>query len=232
MTISVGSNLNPFNMIKNTFQEAFAGLRDLGQGINKLMQGDIKGAIGELLSGMQHLQNAQQSSGMLGAMGIANPMANQMLNMLGQGLQGFGAAIGSSMGGSNHVGSGQGQVHGGAQAQSYAAGFLDGASMANAGALPSGPQRPQSGMTAQSASGALAGYMHEKGMGAMNMNDIYKLANDKSAPPQVREAAKFMMAHPEQFAKIETNDVKGRDGISGVQNFDAAAQGKVPGLAA
>ncbi|MBN3857565.1 hypothetical protein G3N59_29680 [Paraburkholderia sp. Ac-20340] len=90
------------------------------------------------------------------------------------------------------------------------------------------------GMNAQSASGALAGYMGTNGNQSLDMNDLYKLAEGQSAggngqtpSPAVQQAAKFMLQNPDTFKQIETNDVAGADGKSGIQNFQNAAQGNI-----
>ncbi|RDV00452.1 hypothetical protein [Trinickia dinghuensis] len=84
-----------------------------------------------------------------------------------------------------------------------------------------------SGMTAQSASGALASYMHENGINTLDPNQLYQMAyNPKSGTPSaVSDAAKFMLENPDTFNQIETHDVAGADGIAGVNDFDWAAQG-------
>jgi hypothetical protein len=88
-------------------------------------------------------------------------------------------------------------------------------------------QPAATGMTAQSASGALAAYMHEHQINTVDPDQLYQLAFRPAAgtPPQVSQAAKFMLSNPETFNKIETHDVAGSDGIAGVNDFDWAAQG-------
>lgn len=84
-----------------------------------------------------------------------------------------------------------------------------------------------SGMTAQGASGALAAYMHQNGIGSLNPNQLYQMAYSPAAgtPSEVSDAAKFMLENPDAFNQIETHDVAGADGIAGVNDFDWAAQG-------
>ncbi|NRO95775.1 hypothetical protein GWC77_07470 [Paraburkholderia sp. NMBU_R16] len=84
-----------------------------------------------------------------------------------------------------------------------------------------------SGMTAQGASGALAAYMHQNGIGSLDPNKLYQMAYSPAAgtPPEVSDAAKFMLSNPDVFNQIETHDVAGSDGIAGVNDFDWAAQG-------
>ncbi|TAM85169.1 hypothetical protein EPN42_16015 [bacterium] len=96
----------------------------------------------------------------------------------------------------------------------------------DASGVDSGVQT-DSGMTAQSASGALASYMHENGIGALDPNQLYQMAYNPKAgtPSEVSDAAKFMLENPDTFNQIETHDVAGSDGIAGVNDFDWAAQG-------
>jgi len=88
-------------------------------------------------------------------------------------------------------------------------------------------QQAAPGMTTQSAAGALAAYMHEHKVNTLNPDQLYQLANRPAAgtPPEVSQAAKFMLQNPDSFNKIETHDVAGSDGIAGVNDFDWAAQG-------
>lgn len=88
-------------------------------------------------------------------------------------------------------------------------------------------QSAPEGMTAQSASGALAAYMHEHQINTLDPDQLYQLAFRPAAgtPPEVSQAAKFMLSNPDTFNKIETHDVAGSDGIAGVNDFDWAAQG-------
>ncbi|MDH6146190.1 MULTISPECIES: hypothetical protein [Paraburkholderia] len=90
-------------------------------------------------------------------------------------------------------------------------------------------------MNPQSASGALAGYMGTNGNDSLNMNDLYKLAqgqaaggNGQTPSPAVQQAAQYMMSNPGVFNQIETHDVAGADGKSGIANFQNAAQGDFP----
>ncbi|MCU9952136.1 MULTISPECIES: hypothetical protein [Burkholderia] len=82
-------------------------------------------------------------------------------------------------------------------------------------------------MTAQSAAGALASYMSQNKMSAVDPDLLYKFAMNPSSgtPEDVSKAAKFMLDHPDTYQKIETHDVAGADGISGIGNFQWAAQG-------
>lgn len=96
----------------------------------------------------------------------------------------------------------------------------------DAGNIDNGGQ-PDSGMTAQGASGALAAYMHQNGIGSLDPSKLYQMAYSPAAgtPSEVSDAAKFMLSNPDVFNQIETHDVAGSDGIAGVNDFDWAAQG-------
>ena len=95
-----------------------------------------------------------------------------------------------------------------------------------AGNIDNGGQ-PDAGMTAQGASGALAAYMHQNGIGSLDPSKLYQMAYSPAAgtPSEVSDAAKFMLSNPDVFNQIETHDVAGSDGIAGVNDFDWAAQG-------
>jgi hypothetical protein len=88
------------------------------------------------------------------------------------------------------------------------------------------------GADLQKDSGALAGYMNQNGLKSLDANTLQKLATDDSGntPPAVKQAARDMLADPDAYKAIETNDVAGADGKSGANNFEKAAQGLVPGV--
>ncbi|CAM3552509.1 hypothetical protein [Paracidovorax anthurii] len=94
------------------------------------------------------------------------------------------------------------------------------------------PDAAASSMTEQAASGALAAFMRQSPGSRIDPNTLYKLAMrpNSDTSPTVSAAAKFMLQNPEAYRRIETNDVAGADGISGVENFEAAAQGILRGL--
>jgi len=48
-------------------------------------------------------------------------------------------------------------------------------------------------------------------------------------PATVRQAARDLLANPDAYKAIETEDVAGADGKSSVSNFEKAAQGLIPG---
>jgi hypothetical protein len=81
-------------------------------------------------------------------------------------------------------------------------------------------------------SGALAGFMRQHGMKSLDANTLLQLSTDKSGktPTNVSEAARDMLANPDAYKSIETNDVAGADGKSGVDNFEKAAQGLISGV--
>lgn len=82
-------------------------------------------------------------------------------------------------------------------------------------------------MTAQSASGALDAYMQANNVTVEDPNELYELAvNANGNTPQTdQEAAEFMLQNPGMYEQIETHDVPGADGLSGIGNFQWAAQG-------
>ena len=86
-------------------------------------------------------------------------------------------------------------------------------------------------MSAADAAGTLAAHMREQKLNAVDANALYKLASQPGTPPRVADAAKFYLQNPEAFKKVETNDVAGVDGISGIRNFEKAAQGQISNLA-
>lgn len=98
-------------------------------------------------------------------------------------------------------------------------------------ATPAAPavKAPSLDEQAKVASGALAAYMHANGKNAVNVNDMYLISKNASGkvPADVQKAATFMLEHAEVYKTIETNDVSGADGISGVNNFDKMAQGLI-----
>lgn len=77
----------------------------------------------------------------------------------------------------------------------------------------------------------IADYMRQNGKSAMNKQELSDLADNKSGkvPADVSDAAKYMQRHPDVFTAIETHDVAGADNLSGVWNFDWAANGGLKG---
>ncbi|MDA8522780.1 hypothetical protein [Acidovorax sp. NCPPB 4044] len=94
-------------------------------------------------------------------------------------------------------------------------------------------------LDAQSAARILADHMlHGKpralagifGTQAMTVDRLYRLAEGGKASPEVAAAARFMLQNPDIYRAIETHDVPGADGKSGVGNLLAAARGDIPGV--
>jgi hypothetical protein len=82
---------------------------------------------------------------------------------------------------------------------------------------------------AKNASGTLAAYMRTDDLGSVDMNKLYAIANnsDCETSKDVSNAAAFLLKNPDTYRKIETNDVGGVDGISGLSNFENMAMGKI-----
>jgi hypothetical protein len=162
---------------------------------------EVLGLIGELLKQMQEGggQGAGAGGGMPGGAGGAPGCAGGMPG----GAAGMGG--GGGMGGASAAGGAGG------------AGSAGGAGGAG-GAAP---------MTVQNAAGVLASYMGQNGIDAEDPNAMYQLATNAngSTPPTVQQAAQTMLANPSAYQQIETHDVAGTDGKSGVGNFQWAAQG-------
>ena len=81
----------------------------------------------------------------------------------------------------------------------------------------------------KNASGTLAAYMRTDNISAVDMNKVYAIANNSNCKTSkdVRDAAAFMLKNPDMYRTIETNDVAGVDGISGLGNFENMAMGKI-----
>lgn len=79
----------------------------------------------------------------------------------------------------------------------------------------------------------IADYMRQTGKSAITKQELTQLANNASGkvPAEVSDAAKYMERHPDVFTAIETHDVAGADNLSGVWNFDWAANGGMKGTA-
>ncbi|NEJ33402.1 hypothetical protein GR205_36440, partial [Rhizobium leguminosarum] len=96
-------------------------------------------------------------------------------------------------------------------------------------------------LDAQGAARILADYMISEAGGArqlvgnaappatapMTPDRLYQLSQGQGP---VADAARFMLQHPDIYRAIETHDVAGADGISGLGNLLAAARGEVPGV--
>lgn len=79
----------------------------------------------------------------------------------------------------------------------------------------------------------LVDYLNDHGKSAINADELANLAHapagDVSA--EVSAAADYMTRHSDVFTAIETHDVAGADNLSGVWNFEWAAQGGLAGTA-
>jgi hypothetical protein len=63
-------------------------------------------------------------------------------------------------------------------------------------------------------------YMQQKGIHAVSIQDLQRIANDKNAPPMVRNACAWMDQHRNAFDRIEQLDVPNqKDNWSGSGNF-------------
>ena len=88
-----------------------------------------------------------------------------------------------------------------------------------------------SSLDSAKSSKVIADYMRKTGKSAITKQELDKLADNPSGtvPKDVSEAAKYMQRHPDVFTAIETHDVPGADNLSGVWNFDWAANGGLKG---
>jgi hypothetical protein len=79
----------------------------------------------------------------------------------------------------------------------------------------------------------VADYMRQTGKSAITLQELAKVADNTSGkvPAEVSDAAKYLQRHPDVFTAIETHDVAGVDNLSGVWNFDWAANGGLKGTA-
>lgn len=77
----------------------------------------------------------------------------------------------------------------------------------------------------------LVDYLKEKGKSAINADELSELANNQTGdvPSDVSAAAAYMVRHTDVYTAVETHDVPGADGLSGVWNFEWAAGGGLAG---
>ncbi len=77
----------------------------------------------------------------------------------------------------------------------------------------------------------IADYLRQEGKSAITGQELAKLAENGSGkvPAEVSAAAQYLQRHPDVFTAIETHDVAGADSLSGVWNFDWAADGGLKG---
>ncbi|KVQ16409.1 hypothetical protein WJ98_23270 [Burkholderia ubonensis] len=78
--------------------------------------------------------------------------------------------------------------------------------------------------SAASESGTLAAHMREKGIASLNIDQLIKLSTDKEASPRARQAAKYMLDHPDAFKRIEARDGAAPDGSASVDDFECTFQ--------
>lgn len=86
-------------------------------------------------------------------------------------------------------------------------------------------------LNAAKSSKVIVDYLKESGQSAINESQLEKLANNQQGdvPSDVAAAAAYMVRHEDVFTAIETHDVAGQDGLSGVWNFEWAANGGLEG---
>ncbi|MCQ4259899.1 hypothetical protein [Stutzerimonas stutzeri] len=77
----------------------------------------------------------------------------------------------------------------------------------------------------------IADYLRQEGKSAITGQELAKLAENGSGkvPAEVSVAAQYLQRYPDVFTAIETHDVAGADSLSGVWNFDWAADGGLNG---
>jgi hypothetical protein len=83
------------------------------------------------------------------------------------------------------------------------------------------------GMSAQDAAATLSSYMSQNHISSMTPDSLYSLSQNSSGntPPEVSQAATYMLQNPSTYNQIETHDVAGADGIAGANDFQWAAAG-------
>jgi len=86
----------------------------------------------------------------------------------------------------------------------------------------------------QGASGAIAAFMNAHSIATLTPSKLYQLAFNPPAgtPSTVSHAAKFMLANPDAYNRLETHDVAGSDGIAGVNDFILESLRYYPSLGA
>ncbi|QJP69940.1 hypothetical protein [Burkholderia glumae] len=199
-----------------------------------------------LPSGLGVSQPIQPSLGSLGGVsGMASQIESslqqvqsQLEQVLGALMQGYMSQIQSLMQQARNALPNAGGEAGGAGAPTGGAGLPStagsGEGVAGNGAIGAGGigQIDTSGMTTQSAAGALSAYMQQNGIDPITPNQLYQLAMNPPAgtPPDVSKAAAFMLQNPDVFQAIETHDVASTDGKAGIGDMQWAAQGGLDDL--
>ncbi|MGJ8526434.1 hypothetical protein LMG33818_002185 [Halomonadaceae bacterium LMG 33818] len=79
----------------------------------------------------------------------------------------------------------------------------------------------------QSTSQTLLSYLQGKGQDVFDTSDLQNMADNKggSVPKDVQQAAQYYLNHPGVWSAVETHDVAGADGKSGLGNLEFAADG-------
>jgi len=87
--------------------------------------------------------------------------------------------------------------------------------------------RFEESLNAAKSSKILVDYLQEHGKSAISADELSQLAGNQSGnvPSDVSAAADYMVRHTDVYTAIETHDVPGADGLSGVWNFEWAANG-------
>jgi hypothetical protein len=92
------------------------------------------------------------------------------------------------------------------------------------------PANFEASLDVAKASQILVDYLKEKGQSAINKEGLGQLASNASGTPaNVSAAADYMLKNNDLYTAIETHDVPGADGLSGVWNFEWAAKGGLAG---
>lgn len=101
--------------------------------------------------------------------------------------------------------------------------------------LPAASQRSsfEQNLDIAKSSRIIADHMNSNGQGAIRKHDLQTMADNKggSFAPELSAAAAYMLRHGDVFTAIETHDVAGADNLSGVWNFEWAAEGGLDGTA-
>ncbi|RZS79862.1 hypothetical protein EV217_3865 [Phyllobacterium myrsinacearum] len=86
-------------------------------------------------------------------------------------------------------------------------------------------------LNAAKASEILTGFLKSTNRSAIDLAGLKQLANNPppGTSPEVSAAADYMLKNPKVYEAIETHDVPGADGLSGVWNFEWAAKGGLAG---
>lgn len=86
-------------------------------------------------------------------------------------------------------------------------------------------------LDAAKSSQVLVDYLKSNGKSTINERELSELANNQNGniPADVSAAASYLVRHDDVFAAIETHDVPGEDGLSGIWNLEWAAAGGLEG---